>query len=336
MRLVEQGDSSIQIVRQALPQMSRHGIPITPPNYAVWFEYLRAGDGELKHEMDAALATGNVSVDVIEDLYRRYVDTGDDAALVRVREGLRGFLATFRESLAGAGESLSGYADSLSDLSGRLHGDVPAQDLAGIVDALSERTAAVVSDMTELRSQVEQVFEEVGAMTAGVEAPGTPASGTLAGIRSRDSFADAFRVLAADALERDTHRPCLLLLELDDVEAFAQAHGAADVEALIAAFAQVLADSLQPEDIVGRFGEKQFAVLLNDVRASAAASITEGLRAAVAALEVPLAAGPARVTLSGGAAFLREGEVLEELVERADTVLFLSLEAGGDRITFDT
>ena len=40
--------------------------------------------------------------------------------------------------------------------------------------------------------------------------------------------------------------------------------------------------------------------------------------------------------ISGGAAFLREDEMLDDLVERADTVLFLSLEAGGDRVTFDT
>ena len=33
-------DRTVNIVRNAIPRMSKFRIPITPSNYAVWYEYL--------------------------------------------------------------------------------------------------------------------------------------------------------------------------------------------------------------------------------------------------------------------------------------------------------
>lgn len=331
MTLVEQGDPSVQIVRQALPQMSRHGIPITPSNYAVWFTYLKGGDGSLKEEMDAALEGDGPTVAQVEDFYRRYVDTGDAQALERLREGLRGLLSSFGDTLSGAGAEMSDYAESLSELSTKLAEDVPARELAEVVDALSRRTAEVVRDMTSLRAEVEQAVQDVDAL-APAAAPATGGAG-----QSREAFEAAFAAIAEGALERDTHRPCLVLLELDASADVAAEHGEAALTALADRVSHVLAETLTEDDVLARLDTTRFGVLLNDVRASAATEIAESLRAAVAGAttEWAGAAAPLRTTLSGGAAFLREGEGLDELTERADSVLFLSAESGGNCITID-
>lgn len=75
-------DTSAAIVRKALPQMSQLGIPITPPNYAVWYEHIHAENAPLQREMDDVLKSGQVSTERIADFYKRYIKLGDEALLL--------------------------------------------------------------------------------------------------------------------------------------------------------------------------------------------------------------------------------------------------------------
>jgi hypothetical protein len=57
-------EETVSIVRNAIPKMSEHKIPMTPANYAVWFAYLTESDPELRNEMNAgSLAAARGSVD---------------------------------------------------------------------------------------------------------------------------------------------------------------------------------------------------------------------------------------------------------------------------------
>ncbi|MCB1727577.1 MAG: GGDEF domain-containing protein, partial [Gammaproteobacteria bacterium] len=49
-------DRTVDIVRSAIPRMSELKIPITPSNYAVWYEYLSDSNEALRLEMDALLS----------------------------------------------------------------------------------------------------------------------------------------------------------------------------------------------------------------------------------------------------------------------------------------
>ena len=54
----EPHDESVAIVRTALPQMSKRGIPVTPPNFAVWYEYFARANPALGTEIDELIESG--------------------------------------------------------------------------------------------------------------------------------------------------------------------------------------------------------------------------------------------------------------------------------------
>ena len=54
-------------LRQALPLMSRHGISVTPVNYAVWYEYVSGENDDLRIAIDDLLQYLLESLDLPAD-----------------------------------------------------------------------------------------------------------------------------------------------------------------------------------------------------------------------------------------------------------------------------
>ena len=47
-------ETTAEFARLALPLMTRHGIPVTPRNYAVWYEYV-AGSPDMETSVSAGV-----------------------------------------------------------------------------------------------------------------------------------------------------------------------------------------------------------------------------------------------------------------------------------------
>src|SRR5690349_10625834 len=71
---------SAELLRLVLPLMSRHKIPVTPMNYAVWYEYAAGTNEKLNTRLDAAMKLGvdNVTEDLTISLYREFVDVNSE------------------------------------------------------------------------------------------------------------------------------------------------------------------------------------------------------------------------------------------------------------------
>ncbi len=74
-------ETTAEFARLALPLMTRHGIPVTPRNYAVWYEYVAGSNAALKEEIDRRLAGGEAFSEAANDeLFQQYVSECDVAA----------------------------------------------------------------------------------------------------------------------------------------------------------------------------------------------------------------------------------------------------------------
>ncbi len=331
-------DLSVAIVRKALPQMSQLGIPITPPNYAVWYEYLHSQNAPLKTEMDEVLASGNVSNELIGDFYERYIKQGDDEITQRAEEGLRALLAVFREKVDLTGARLSSYGDSLDEFSARLGDDIKVDDLATFVAKLLEDTGVMTDHNSAMQREVADVSGNIAELqTLFKSTSPDAATDQLTGLYSRTSFAESLGRIAIEALDKDSHTPCLLFIEIDDFDQIVENDGEATAEHVIRHAAQVLKRNIKGKDIAARFVNDQFAVLLADAPASGAAAVAEQLRTAIESEAVPIEGqtAPVSVTISLGVACFRRDEPFDDFVERADAVLFLAKAAGGNRVTVD-
>ena len=95
----------------------------------------------------------------------------------------------------------------------------------------------------------------------------------------------------------------------------------------------VAASVLRQEDLIGRLGGEEFAIVLVDSGADAAAKVADRIRQAIKQVKFPGESGPFNVTVSIGVSepFFTEPSI-NEVLERADGALYEAKRSGRDRV----
>ena len=157
---------------------------------------------------------------------------------------------------------------------------------------------------------------------------------------SRDDLTGAYhRRHLLEALERERARAArggkplsVARLEVDRFRSINEEHGLAAGDAVLKRFVDVASRALRDVDVFGRYGGKEFLVIMPDTDLAGAVIAGERIRAAVNRESFPGFEGERRVTCTIGVAQYGEGEQLAQLVARADACLNYAKAAGRDRV----
>ena len=136
-------EQAAERLRKAVPIMVRHGIPVTPLNYALWYTYVTNEDPTLNQRIDEIVsAYGTLPLTSAEGLFREHVSpTGSyETALGRVKDRLeqmvQGIDHDLNATLADT-RSFSSLLDECSrDLRSPGRGNTNLDDIFGTVDRL--------------------------------------------------------------------------------------------------------------------------------------------------------------------------------------------------------
>jgi diguanylate cyclase (GGDEF)-like protein len=212
------------------------------------------------------------------------------------------------------------------------------------------RLAADVVLFTGSLIVVLAVWVEPGVRVAiflGTVIPGLFVAAVVATLRHRlDAHVDDLRRLAATdpltgvlnhgafgaALERacaGDGRMTLLLFDVDHFKSVNDSFGHQEGDRMLRVVSDVLAAHKRRDDVLGRLGGEEFALLLGEADAGVARLVAERIRGA---LRAATALTPAPLTLSVGIAE-RSDEVASShaLLEAADRALYLAKERGRDQ-----
>lgn len=155
----------------------------------------------------------------------------------------------------------------------------------------------------------------------------------LSGLLNRRAFYERSGLLLRQlAAER---RPvAVLMLDIDRFKGINDTHGHAAGDRVLAACARTAAGCLREQDVFGRTGGEEFAVLLPDSGEPVAGVVAERIRTAVAALAVEGAGGaPLAVSLSIGLTWAAPADPdLEALLAQADRALYRAKHGGRNRV----
>lgn len=137
-----------------------------------------------------------------------------------------------------------------------------------------------------------------------------------------------------------THTPlAVAMIDIDHFKQVNDTYGHLTGDAVLATLSATLRALLREYDIIGRFGGEEFAVLLPQTDAAAAAQITKRLCTKLAEITVPAGAGtvvhtvPLQVTVSIGVAALETSRRdLDELIAAADAALYRAKAQGRNQV----
>jgi diguanylate cyclase (GGDEF)-like protein/PAS domain S-box-containing protein len=126
----------------------------------------------------------------------------------------------------------------------------------------------------------------------------------------------------------------LLALDLDHFKSINDRFGHQVGDRTLQKLVQVCRETLREEDVVGRIGGEEFAILLPQTGEATAVEAAERLRLAVALVEVPLEdEPPLHFTTSVGVATLAPWEAdIDATLARADEALYEAKHAGRNRV----
>jgi diguanylate cyclase (GGDEF)-like protein len=166
---------------------------------------------------------------------------------------------------------------------------------------------------------------EAAGMTAG-------RTDSLTGIANRTAFLEsAGRVLQRS--RRDSAPVSVIMFDLDRFKTINDKYGHAVGDAVIQKFCEITAAALRPNDVFGRIGGEEFAVVLPGSSIEAACARAERIRAAFAEGCRFVRNHQVNATVCGGVSVSVNAEqTLEALLEYSDVALYGAKTEGRNRI----
>lgn len=179
--------------------------------------------------------------------------------------------------------------------------------------------------------QANTVLEE--AIRAQQDSERSAISDELTGLHNRRWLREMFpRQLERSA--RQGEAASLIMADIDHFKRLNDTFGHLAGDEVLRRVARTLLDQLRPGDLCARYGGEEIAVLLPNTALTAAVTVADRLRAAVAQTSVRLPDGqtlPA-ITISMGVAEFRPGEDLAQLLTNADAALYRAKQRGRNRV----
>ena len=165
------------------------------------------------------------------------------------------------------------------------------------------------------------------------------ATDALTGLPNRRAFIAHMEQFALDLATGSQQQGAVLMVDLDFFKRVNDSYGHGVGDKVLQQAASVIRHTLRNDDIAGRLGGEEFAVLLPGAPAEHAGDVAERLRQAIAAVQVALAqGGDVQVTASIGVALIDASrqDTPEHWLAEADAALYQAKHNGRNQVVCRT
>jgi diguanylate cyclase len=124
----------------------------------------------------------------------------------------------------------------------------------------------------------------------------------------------------------------LVVFDLDNFKRINDRFGHKAGDKALKVIAKLLGQRLRETDFLSRYGGEEFVLLLPGAGGGDALALADKMRAAVAEAGLHSKGKPVPLTLSGGVALLKPGELPDVAFDRADQAMYQAKREGKNRI----
>jgi diguanylate cyclase len=329
-------NQTLTYVRLALPLMSKHNIPITPSNYAVWYKYFSFGDLELNRIIDQTLKDGGLfSKEFNETLFQKFCTEKDENELSKIKEELRQVLVLMFNQISDLTGHTDEYEQAVTNSVNKLSNLDSINDIREVVLEIVEKTKTLGQFGKSFSQKLKEATEALEELKKDFEQVRTEATlDPLTGLANRKLLNETLATLTEEAAKEKTTLS-LLLTDIDHFKRFNDEHGHLIGDEVLKFVAKKIKDLVKGGDLVARFGGEEFAVILPGTSLENARIVAENIRGFFAKTSLKTKTTSmtlGNITVSIGISALRTGESLEALIQRADQALYQAKNAGRNRI----
>jgi len=153
----------------------------------------------------------------------------------------------------------------------------------------------------------------------------------LTGLPNRRAFLEGGLQMAR-RIDADPRPAAVLLIDLDHFKAINDTYGHALGDRVLQVFAETAVANIEPNDLIGRLGGEEFAIVLYDADHRRAMTVAENIRTAFAEIAAEVDEQAVMATCSIGVAASDDGPLdVSALLGQADQALYEAKERGRNR-----
>lgn len=330
-------EAAAEHLRLIIPLLQKHGIPATPENYTVWYEYITGTNAALKADIDILIAEQTPFTSQINtDLHERHIH--DCTLADRTAPGrIANILSDLLTELNQIGEETGRYDAKLQSQLEEVQNCRDMQSLESLLGVLAEETKRMRRTTAQLREDFELRSQEIMTLQTELQqVKRTATSDPLTGLPNRRALLDA---MGEQAVLSGPARHSLVMIDIDNFKAINDQHGHLIGDRVIRFVADVIRQNTKGQDTPSRFGGEEYAILLPNTQLAGALTVAESIRHAISTARLVRSANQnplGQITISAGVATFRKGEDSMELLERADQALYLAKERGRNKVVPET
>lgn len=316
--------------------MKKRNIPTTPENYAVWYEYVNGQNKDLNDAIDALeRSSGSLASEAHRELYLRYVASAREAAVNKLSESVKEIIFEFLSKVDSEGVSLGHYAKTLSDFSDEVDNFQELSDVKNLIGQLLEETKKREEATLSMQSTMESMTAEMKTLRAEVARLNSEATtDALTKVNNRRAFDNDIESTISIA-RKEGKALSLLMIDIDHFKRFNDQFGHTIGDKVLRFVATMLKKNIKGSDSVARYGGEEFAIILPETDYEGAITVAENMRERLAKQTLSDSAAKMQlgtITVSIGVAFYRDGEISDDLVNRADKCLYEAKNQGRNRV----
>ncbi|MEO1953164.1 MAG: GGDEF domain-containing protein [Campylobacterales bacterium] len=155
---------------------------------------------------------------------------------------------------------------------------------------------------------------------------------SLTGLYNRYKFSELYITSYKSMVQRHNNMS-LILLDIDFFKKVNDTFGHNRGDQVLIQISHTLLRTLRNIDIICRWGGEEFVALLPTAPLDIAKNIAEKIRTNIEQLTIDIVG---KVTASFGVAEVKEGEKMEDVIDRADKALYLAKESGRNCVKTET
>lgn len=321
-------------LRQVIPLISKHKIPVNPANYAVWYEYVSGENLTLIEEINHRLAQNlPISTEFAQHLFEKHVLMSMPERLESTNNGLKlvvdNTLGNLHKTEADAAHSISELNNTKSLLNNcrdinELHNLV--SDILASTQMLTKASSALKQDLENSSLEIAKLKEELNAVKKASRTDG------LTGLLNRGAFNNELNAVC----QQTNTDIALALFDIDHFKKINDTYGHVLGDKVLQYFSGLLQKHAGNNHLVARYGGEEMAMILMNISLKEATSITNKICIALADSRLKKKGQEEyiyQITVSAGVSMLKKEDSPSNITERADKALYQSKKNGRNQVT---
>ncbi|MEO2054113.1 MAG: hypothetical protein ABGX83_02215 [Nitrospira sp.] len=186
--------------RLALPLMSENGVPVTPRNYAVWYEYV-SGNGEVRETIDAILKKGEkFPQERNAVLYQRFCSEKGETELRNFQEDIQQVLVSVLSEVATLSGQSEKYESSISKSVQQLSDGASVEEIKTVVSKIIVESKSIGTYGKKLQTKLKESKEALKTLQDELDhSKAEAAVDFLTGLANRKAFDETLMICTNEA-----------------------------------------------------------------------------------------------------------------------------------------